>query len=111
MLNLETVIASNICKSCYDFHNQLLHQTFVESVQEDLELRIDDIKTDIMKFECTKQDFDEQMHTELAINKGCHQCNFRNCLSKGSFAVHSLQPIYPYLFKIHCKLLHFKVVP
>ena len=68
MLNLETVIASNICKSCYDFHNQLLHQTSVESVQ-DLELRIDDIKTDIMKLECAKQDFDEQMHTELAINK------------------------------------------
>ena len=69
MLNLETVIASNICKSCYDFHNQLLHQTSVESVQEDLELRIDDIKSDIMKLECAKQDFDEQMHTELAINK------------------------------------------
>ena len=61
MLNLETVIASNIC-------NQLLYQTSVESVQ-DLELRIDDIKTDIMKLECVKQDFDEQMHTELAINK------------------------------------------
>ena len=69
MLNLETVIASNICKSCYDFHNQLLHQTSVESVQEDLKLRIDDIKTNIMKLECAKQDFDEQMHTELAINK------------------------------------------
>ena len=69
ILNLETVIASNICKSCYDFHNQLLHQTSVESVQEDLELRIGDIKTDIMKLECAKQDFDEQMHTELAINK------------------------------------------
>lgn len=55
MLNLETVIASNICKSCYDFHNQLLHQTSVESVQ-DLEFRIDDIKTDIMKLECAKQD-------------------------------------------------------
>ena len=40
MLNLKTVIASNICKSCYDFHNQLLLQTSVESVQEDLELRI-----------------------------------------------------------------------
>lgn len=69
ILNLETVIASNICKSCYDFHNQLLHQTSVESVQEDLELRIADIKTDIMKLECAKQHFDEQMHTELAINK------------------------------------------
>ena len=69
MLNLETVIASNTCQSCYDFHNQLLHQTSVESVQEDLELRIDHIKTDIMKLECAKWDFDEQMHTELAINK------------------------------------------
>ena len=48
ILNLETVIASNICKSCYDFHNQFLHQTSVESVQEDLELRIADIKTNIM---------------------------------------------------------------
>ena len=38
-------------------------------MQEDLELRIDDIKMDIMKLECAKQDFDEQMHTELAINK------------------------------------------
>lgn len=38
-------------------------------MQEDLELRIADIKTDIMKLECAKQDFDEQMHTELAINK------------------------------------------
>ena len=36
---------------------------------QDLELKIDDIKTDIMKLECTKQDFDGQIHTELAINK------------------------------------------
>ena len=108
MLNLETVIASNIWKAA---------MTFTTSSCTKLLLRV---CKEIWNSELTSKPTSWSLNAQsrILMNRCILSWQLTRLpsvwlqkLSKGSFAVHSLQPIYPYLFKIHCKLLHFTVVP